>query len=126
MLDKLRERETEGFSLCHYSIRKLTDVIFAITGATFLKAAGANKCSYSPARLHGSAAFQLCVDFGDSVGVDPQFDCQLPHSRQLLADSQLASGYGKPDRPSQLRIKRCWVRRVNEKCFSHSPIVLRT
>src|SRR6266550_1308355 len=65
-----------------------------------------NKGPDAPAGFDYAGPFQLGINFADGIRVDTQLDRQLPHRRQLVADSQAPCRNRKANRPFQLSVKR--------------------
>jgi hypothetical protein len=61
---------------------------------------------HAAARLDHAGALQFRVDLGDRVRVDAQVHGELPHGRQLIANSQFSGRDRKTNRALELVIKR--------------------
>ena len=91
---------------------EFAQLAFAILLVRRSKRAGFYKSAYAAPRFDDPGAFELQIDFGDCIGVNPKFHCQLPNGGQLVSHSELACRDRKPDRPLKLMIERRRVRGV--------------
>jgi hypothetical protein len=87
MVNKIVEGKTQSASLGDKTIRKVAQMMLVPAAVLRFEMAGAYKCSYSPSRLHNSAAFQFSIDLRHGIGVNPKIYRKLPHGRQLLSNA---------------------------------------
>ena len=109
MLNYVVNRKAALVRLGNKVIRQFPEMPFALAPAGGFVGPRRNECANAPARLNHPGPFQLGINFGDRVCVDPQIDRQLPDGRQLIPDAQPLGGNRKANRPFQLRVKRRWV-----------------
>ena len=64
-------------------------------------------------RAERAVAFEVGVDLGDGIGVDPQRHGELSDRRQLVAGTEPARGDGGADAAFELRVKRRRIARVH-------------
>src|SRR5262245_24964928 len=88
-------------------IRQLTQVSLPITPVECdFRLPFLHKCPDAAPRLQDAQMFQFRIDLRHCVRVDLQLDRQLPHRRQLVADSQLSRGNRELYGSLELVIKR--------------------
>src|SRR5258706_2437284 len=123
MLDYLVDRKTPGMRQSNEMIGQLMQVPIAIAPVGGLSGAGADESPDASAGFDHPGAFQLGINPGHRVRVNAQFDRQLPHCRQLIADLQPRGRDREANRPFQLSVKRRWMVGIYLKHCC--PIVLR-
>ena len=123
MFNHIVNRKTARVCLRNKVVRQLAQVPVAIAPGCGFSGSRADKSPDAPAGFDYAGALQLGINFGDSVRVDAQLDCQLPHRRQLIADLQPPGRNRKANLPFQLSVKRRWMIGIYLK--HRCPIVLR-
>lgn len=85
MVNSVPGREAEVRCLGEEVIFDFAQLALAVRFASRFEVPGSDESSDAAPGLNYAKPFKLRVDLGDCVCVDSQVDCELSHSRQLIA-----------------------------------------